>query len=343
MAMTPEQAKQQEQEFSAGYAEDQQKAPEQSEDEAFGLSPETPAQEAAEPAAEEAKETPAQESSEQAQAAEGGADGDTGNDQGTAPPEVAVAPDAADGSNVGEEPTDPKDIQRQKSWEGRLKAKEAELKAREDALKGSAKPEESTAEMKADGDTPAEEAAEPAVTEKLEEVAEQVKSGDMSTEEAMKTLSSDFGEDFVKMLNVLIEAKSGEVASKTADEKVGAVSGKLDGLIGELVDDKAKSHFESISEAHPDFMEVGESPEFKAYVDALPATEKEHALNVIGSGSAGAINKLLTVYKKSKEAPTQEKPDESAMDAAEGVRGKAIKLPDHPDKSEGYEEAWNQF
>ena len=127
MAMTPEQAKQQEDDFAAGYAEDQQKPADMTDDEAFGL--------AEEPAAEE---TPAEEISDQAAAAEGGGPGDTGTEQGGAPI-APVAEDAADGSNIESEgPTDPKDIQRQKSWEGRLKAKEAELKAREEALKAGA-------------------------------------------------------------------------------------------------------------------------------------------------------------------------------------------------------------
>jgi hypothetical protein len=44
------------------------------------------------------------------------------------------------------------------------------------------------------------------------------------------------------------------------------------------------------------------------------------------------------------KAPAQDTPDESAMDAAEGVRGKSsLKLPDPVAKGEGYEEAWSQF
>lgn len=350
MAMTPEQAKQQADDFAAGYAEDQQKPADMSDDEAFGL--------VDKPAVEE---TPAEQASDQAAAAEGGGAGDTGVEQG-GEPIAPVAEDAADGSNIeSEEPTDPKDIQRQKSWEGRLKAKEAELKAREDALKKAettpaeepvaeapaAEPAEAAAEKQmeevAEGETPAEQAAEPESTEKLEEVVEQVQSGELTAEQAMATLSNDFGEDFTKMLGVLIEAKAAEIAGKTAEEKVGAVGSKLDGLIGELVDDRAKSHFETISEAHPDFMEIGESQDFKDYVEALPATEKEQALQIIGQGSARQISKLLTTYKDSKKDPEMDKPDESAMDAAEGVRGKALKLPDAPAKSEGYEEAWDKF
>lgn len=354
MAMTPEQAKQQEDDFAAGYAEDQQKPADMSDDEAFGLTEPAPAetqeQEAAEPVAEEAAETPVEEASEQAAGAEGGGEGDTGNDQGgemVAP----VAEDAAESTNVAEsEPMDQKDKDREKSWEGRLRAKEAELKAREEALKA-AEGKTATEAPQADAAEPtpeaaepaAEEVSEPAANEKIEEVASQVESGQLTAEQAMATLTNDFGEDFTKMLGVLIEAKAAEIAGKTADEKVGAVGSKLDGLIGELVDDKAKSHFESISDAHPDFMEIGESPEFKEYVDALPATEKERAMEIISKGSARQISKLLDSYKKSKAPAEVDTPDESAMDAAEGVRGKALKLPDAPTKSEGYEEAWDKF
>jgi hypothetical protein len=251
----------------------------------------------------------------------------------------------ASGDVTGDEPTDPKDIQRQKSWEGRLKAKEAELKAREDALKSG-----KTGEPDEAGEDPAEEASEPQVTEALEDAVEAVESGDMTFDQAMATLSNDFGPDFAKMLGVLITSKASEIAGKMVDEKTGAVKGELDGLVGELVSEKEKQHYESISEAHPDFVEVAGSPEFKQYIDNLPEADKAAALNVIGNGNAKQINALLTTYKNSSAEESTEdakteatEPDESAMSAAEGVRSKGMKIPEKPAQADDYEAAWNSF
>jgi hypothetical protein len=335
MAMTPEQQQSDQDEFNSAYAEDQARKPEPTEDEAFGLMP------AAEPEA----GTDAGESASDADAA------------GQAPAvAIVVEPGAAEDGDVAaqEEPTDPKDVQRAKSWEGRLKAREAALAAREAELstKEAHEPEEgSAAEAASEGETMAEEAAEgpeSANTETIEQVSEQVASGEMTADEAIATLSQDFGPEFAKMLTVIIKAHGGEVANKIADEKMSQVGGRIDGLIGELKDDRQKQHFEQISEAHPDYMEIANSPEFKAYVEAMPDDEKMAAMDVIGAGSARQINTLLGNYKASKEPQADpeadmQEPDSSAMDDAEGVRSGGMKLPDQPSKSDDYEAAWSQF
>jgi len=242
---------------------------------------------------------------------------------------IAVEPTATENDGATNEPTDPKDIQRQKSWEGRLKAREAELKAREDALKSPSEP----------GETQAQESTEPAVTEAVEEAAAAVESGQMTVDQAMAALANDFGDDFTKMLGVLIETKASEIAGKTADERMGQVKGEMDGLVNELVQDKAKSHYESISDAHPDFMDVAASPEFRSYVEGLDETQQAKAMKVIESGSARQIVKLLGDYKSTLNKVDQE----PAMDAAEGVRSKGMKIPEKPAQSDDYAEAWSQF
>lgn len=326
MATTPEQNQQAADEFSAAFNGADPEKKEMTEDEAFGLGPETPAKEAAEPAAEEKKETPTEESSEAPgkTAAEGAADG--GADGAVA---IVIAPEA--------HAVDEKDQQREKSWEGRLKAREEALKAREEAL--ATKPAEA-----AEGETPEQETAEGAVGEKIEEVAEQVASGDITAEAAMKILAADFGKEFTQMLGVLIDARATEIAGKLADEKVSGVKGDMDGLVNEIVNDKARAHAESIADAHPDFMDVAQSPEFRSYIDSLPASEQESAKNVIERGSARQIIKLLSDFKGSKKTAAEPAAqDDTAIDAAEGVRSRGMKLPDEPKKSDDYEAAWDQF
>ncbi len=175
-------------------------------------------------------EEPAEEQVEEP-AADAEAGTEVEGDMGAPAVVVAIEPVAEE-----EGPTDPKEIQRQK------------------ALK------QSPAEMSEPGETPAKEAAEPGVTEAVEEAVAAVESGELTIDQAMKTLANDFGEDFTKMLGVLIESKAAEIAGKAADERFGKVKGEMDGLVNEIVSDKAKSHYESIADAHPDFMDVAASP-----------------------------------------------------------------------------------
>ena len=361
---TKAQAQQDQDEFSAAFNEPDQAKTEQTEDEAFGIAPEN-------------NEAPGiQEAQAQSSDSSAAESGDSSAGTAGAPAVAIVVEPGAEADGSIEAPTDPKDIQREKTWEGRLRAKEAELKAREEALAA-----KEHGEAPGQAETPAQEAAEPVAeeametpeqesaehpgeaaepmaeeqgeapgAEKMEQVAEAYKSGDMSAEEAMKTLSMDFGPDFAKMLGTIIESKAKEIAGQLADEKLGPVGGrldqvggKLDGLIGELVDDRQKKHFESIADTHPDYMEIGDSPEFREYVEAMPEEEKAAVMEVIGKGSAKQINALLTAYKGSKKEAEPDQVDQGSMDAAEGVRSAGLKLPNKPAMSDDYEAAWDQF
>ena len=323
MATSPEDNQQDQDEFAAAFAGADPVKTEMSEDEAFGLGP----------VEEEPEMIEAEPGEGDVDMAESGAAGAAGDDAAGAAPSVTIAVEPGAEDNANTEPMDPKDLQRQKSWEGRLKAREAELAAREKALGSHSE--------SAEGETMAEGAAEPAATEALEDAAAKVESGEMTFDQAMATLSNDFGEDFTKMLGVLIEAKAGEIAGKTADERVSKVSQQMDGLVGELVDDKARIHFESIKDAHEDFMDIAASPEFKEYISAMDETQRATAEKTIESGSARSIIKLLSNYKSA--GPKAEPVDEASMDAAEGVRSSGLKIPSKPAESEDYEDAWSQF
>ena len=338
MATTAEKAQQDQEDFNAAFNGAEPERKEISEDEAFGLSP-------------EAAEGDADEPNESEQEVKAEASGEAGAEASEPAVAVVIAPEATD------EPTDPKDLQRQKSWEGRLKAKEAELRAREEALKKPAEEVGETneatepAEPDEPGETDAQEAGEPAVTEAVEEAAAKVESGELTVDQAIQTLSADFGEDFTKMLGVLIKASASEIANKTADEKVGSVTQKMDGIVSEIVDEKARKHFEAISDAHGDFMDVANSPEFKSFVDNMDETKKADAMQTIESGSSRQIIKLLDSYKATHKAAPADDPaapaapaePDPALDAAEGVRSSGLKLPEQPTKAQDYEAAWDQF
>lgn len=334
MAITQEDVKRGDDEFGAAFNEPEQARPEVSEDEAFGL--EIPAEDAApEGAPADDNGTAPVETGDQPPAEPADAPhGEMPTGEGTVDPE-SPAEDAAEG---GEPAMDPKDIQREKSWEGRLKAREAELAAREAALKS---------KEIGETETPAQEANEGQAVETIEEVAEQVKSGEITAEQAMQTLTEDFGEDFAKMLDVLITAKTGDVAGKMVDEKVGQVGATIDSVIKDIVDDRSRTHFETIADAHPDFHEMADSQLMKDYLGSLPEDARAKAEQVIEKGSAKAIVKLLNDVKASakKPEPEQEDPEHQAnVEAATGVRSSGLRLPDPPAAAANdYEDAWSKF
>jgi hypothetical protein len=237
-----------------------------------------------------------------------------------------------------------KEVQRLKSWEGRLKAMEAKLKAA-----GADTPDEQTEAVAEAIEKSADAADTPADEEKVEQIAEQVEDGQISVEQAMKQLSDDFGDDFVRMIEAIATAKAREAGSQV----VGELKGTVDEIINDIVDTKAKAHFERIADAHPDFNKIGESEEFKAFIDSMPDEGKGAALDTIANGNAKQIIKLLNDFKATNKAGAAELTEakdsivdevsEDQMDAAEGVRSSGMKLPDQPQKADDYASAWDQF
>lgn len=266
--------------------------------------------------------------------------------------EEAAPANAADETAQAQEPAVPtvpaaeeidvaKETQRLKSWEGRLRAMEAKLKAAEPGPAGNS--EQAAGEAL---EEVAENTADPELEQAAEQMAEAVESGEMTASQAMKQLAEDFGEDFVRMIEAVAVAKAREAGERIVGEKVGELSKTVDQIIDNLVDDKSRAHFKAIADKHPDFNDVGQSPEFKSYIDSLPESERAEAQRVASGGSSEDVIKLLDGYKASKtSAPSQgDTPNDDAMDAAEGVRSSGLVLPEVPEPaSDDYEGAWEKF
>lgn len=331
MATTQDSLNQDQDEFNAAFAEDAPMPVEPSEDEAFGLNVEAAAEQEPAPAEEGGEESVALVIAD-GDEMEKAVDDSMAKETSQAAAEVASAPD-----------TD-KEVQRLKSWEGRLKAMEAKLKA------GGAATEEEQTEAVTEAIEKAADAADtPADSEKVEQIAEAVEDGSMSAEQAMKQLAEDFGDDFVKMIEAIAVSKAREAGASAASEKFGEVNKTVEEIINDIVDSKAKAHFEMIADKHPDFNEIGGSPEFSSWMDSLPEAEKAEAQRVASSGSAKEIIKMLDGYKASAqkpEAPVDQGMDmgPDAMDAAEGVRSTGMRLPQQPGAAEDdYLGAWDKY
>ena len=228
MATSPEQVKQDQQDYQDAYAAEIPAPVAQTDDDAFGLNPE-------------------------AVAASESDDSDIPN-----PEEATEVPaEAAAEVTGGEEPGEPAP----EDWEQKYKTLQGKYNA-EVANKAPAEASHNEA-----GESPAEEKLESPNEEAGEQAAEKV--AGMSPDDALQALAADFGEDFTAMISSIIDAK---VAAATGETKQ-----SVQDIIDDIVDTKARAHFEKISTAHPDFMDIEKSPEFSAWVSSMPDAEKTQA------------------------------------------------------------------
>ena len=211
----------------------------------------------------------------------------------------------AEGETGGEEQAgqlSPEDLQRQKSWEGRLRKREEELAAREAAL-GSG----------GNGEAPA--AADDA------EIAE-----------IRQRLAEDFGDDFVGMISKLAAYEARKLAAEDFDSKLNPIHQTIAQAIQDVHAAFESMHFGAIADAHENFQDIINSPEFGAYINGLSGDEQEAAQAVLEGGTPKQVINLLNAYKDSLEQKAEQVgPDTSvddALDAAEGVRGSSpVQLP----------------
>lgn len=217
-----------------------------------------------------------------------GGEGGEGGDSDTAAVEAGAAgafPEAGEG--------EPEMKHSEKSWNGRLTAREKELKARAD---------------------------------ELDARAAEIDSQKLPTyDEAVSQLSEDFGEDFVKLIQVVAAGAGKDGMESNAAE----LREKIDSITEGVRAGFGQVHSEMISSAHEDFEDIAASEEFKAYIDALPDDEKAAAMQVIEEGSPRQVVKLLNAFKKtlSTEGNDDTKYDAAALDAAAGVRSAGGRAP----------------
>lgn len=311
-------------EFDTAFDEEAAAPTEQDENAAFGIEPEA----AAEPApdvAGSAGEEPAMQGESEAAGAAGGEE---------APAEPAPEPAA-------EPAADPADVQRQKSWEGRLKKTEAELKAREEALAA-----REAAISEKDGKQAAGMEPTPGESEETGEAAEAViqAAREQSPElaAAMQKLKDDFGDEFVSMIQSVAQSAAKEaMGGLDLDAERAQVESVISALREEFNTAAADRHFDSIGADHPDFEEIADSEPFTAFVAGLPDDQRAAAERTIERGSSRSVVKLLDAYKASLDAQGDEV--DPFSDAEEGVRSTAgVKLPSKPRAAkDDFASAWD--
>lgn len=253
--------------------------------------------------------------------------GDVEPAPGEVPPGDVAAEAATEGEPVAEEAAEmgaelsPEELQRQKSWEGRLKKREEELAAREAAMSQAPVQAESVSDEEIEG--------------------------------IRSRLADDFGEDFVSMIGKIAAYEAQKSAGSRIDEGINSVSQNLDGLVESIKEAFAMMHFNSIADAHEDFMDIANSEEFQQWLGSMPDEQRAAAEQVVAAGRPSQVIKLLNDYKAhlaggsapaEESAPPVDDGLEDAIDAAGGVRGSApVSLPQRApvgDEDE-YRAAWN--
>ena len=293
-------------EMTKAFDEDVPPPAEQSEDEAFGLTPPDQA----------GGETPSADTST--------ATTESGAGEELPPEDAGAAPEAAGGGEelpaepdvaAEESSVPPEDEQRAKSWEGRLRKREAELAAREAELKAM---EERMAggEAAAEGETAAEEMAE--MESPGGDADDGMAGGEFeSPEQAVAWATENFGPEFVKVIDLIVESR--------IKNGMGDVDSRLSGLLQRIEDRDVRDHFREIARAEPDFLAIVKSPEFGDW--RASHEQADHYAQVMQDGTADDVIAMLQAFKN---AQTQVDGTIVDDDAADGVRstGAGLVLPE---------------
>lgn len=260
-------------------------------------------------------------------AGEGTGTVDSGSETGSVPDGGMPVEDAAvAGAASG------KDEQRMKSWEGRLKAEETKLK-----------------ERMAEVDRREQELSAREASNKLNTNVDDTQStdpdnsgndgSDSSYEEIKEKMDLDFGPDFGNMLEVMIKALINRCKPSGADSgEVETLKQKIEEVVDGFSNQLNHLHRNTIADAHEDFEDIVQSPEFQNWCENHP--KKEHIDKVCQSGTAGQIIKMLNEFKNSKQVKESDKTQD---DAAHGVASNTVLiLPESPGKAGSFHDAFSE-
>ncbi|MCA0189016.1 MAG: hypothetical protein LCH90_24045 [Proteobacteria bacterium] len=325
--VTPGDREREQREMADAFGEDVPPPGQVSDDEAFGLTPpdqasgETPDSDTASVSVENPEEqAPAEGGEEQPAQPELPPEEPTGGEEAPVEGGEAAAPAQEAGGSVDWE-------QKYKTLEGKYKAEIPAMAAKVRDLEAQLAEEEA--------ESPAEESQEQVSGEEsAEHSGEEMPPSDMldSPEKAMAWATENFGPEFVKVIDMLVDAK--------LKGGIGEVDGRLSSLMQRIEDRDVRDHFRDISRAHPDFVAVIKTPEFESWRTSHP--EAERMAQVFDSGSSDEVIEMLNAFKDGAE----QTPGTIADDSADGVRssGAGLRLPEEvAGMAEDYLDAFEEF
>lgn len=216
-----------------------------------------------------------------------------------------------------------KEVQRNKSWEGRIRA--ANQRAEEAERAAAAAREKKVAEE------PLDKAPAPADDPELE-----------SFFDNYPELKAPF--------NKLVDIRGEQIARKIVHEEIQKLTPELTEIKSKVQSVTAHDHFARIAAVHPDYQQVAASPDLISFIEEQPAFVRDRYQEIADKGSTEDVIELLTVYKQSRaqsakgEPPAKQKQSKAAKAAAlEAVPSSKAHLPKGgPDKDDfdaGWEDA----
>lgn len=250
---------------------------------------------------------------------ESGVPGETNN---TTVTESVVEPVPAQGidyQNLYE-----KELQRTKSWEGRIRAANQRAEEAEQKL---------IKELQA-RPAPAKEPVIPpsAADESV-----------LADDDELKEFFEEYPE-LVSPFNKLVDRKGEKIARRIVQEELQKITPKIDVLETKYKEDVDNKHFKVIAEAHPDWETYVENGELTNWIEAQPALVQKELNRVMTAGSTREAIELLTMFKSNKSqkntnttTPNKKADDLAAVPASTG--GPPIATPNSADYDAAWEEA----
>lgn len=248
-----------------------------------------------------------------------------GASPGAPPTGAEEAGAAADDMAPSDDPA--KERQRLKSWEGRLKKMAADLEAK--AASTATPVSEVASEVIEDAGEAAEAEGSPGAAAAAEAVAEQVESGEITPEEAMRQLTEDFGEGFVNTLKVAFRAMLDETVGGRMNEMTEGVNS----VISSINDVRQREHFEAIEDAHSDFQDVAADPALDDFIAQSPDPEAKAAIRK--SGTARQVIRLISDFKAWRDAGGKPADKPAAEPPAGGIELPPAPAESGPDPESG--------
>lgn len=217
-----------------------------------------------------------------------------------------------------------KEIQRTKSWEGRIKA--ANKRAEEEAQRA--------AEL-------SQKLAETA--KKTETPASPVSAATMDDPD-LKEFFTTYPELIVPF-EKLVRTKGAEVAEQVIQREMAKLLPKVEALETHFKEDTVKAHFSKVSQAHPGWEKLVEDGSVNRWIDSQPALMRNELNRVMSSGSTEEAIELLNLFKASSQQQqpniTTKRPTKKPEDIL-AVPATRANVPRDRGAPDTYDSAWEE-
>lgn len=162
-------------------------------------------------------------------------------------------------------------------------------------------------------------------------------------DELMAQLEEDYGPDFVKAMDAMIERRARQIVEEMGGQFAGDVEDKIEKIVELSAQGLGRLHRSVLLSMRKDAEDVANSEEFGAWVASLPDEERMQAEAAIDDGDLPDLLALFERYD-SREGEEESPEDVWAEGAAAGVKGSApIRLPARAPASDDdeYKRAWD--